>query len=61
MKILVLHHPELAPGTVVDATDDEAEWWLRSGRGIEAPAAPETTAVAPTEAAVKPRPRARKA
>lgn len=59
MKVLVLHHPTITPGTIVEATDQEAADLIRTGRGIPAPVV-ETAEAAPPENAArthKPTPR----
>lgn len=56
MKVRVLHHASIPIGSVLDVTPKDAEWWVRSGRGVietaEA-AAPENAALRTT----KPHPR----
>jgi hypothetical protein len=33
MNVRVLHHPTIIPGTVIDATAEEAAYFVRTGRG----------------------------
>ena len=57
MRILVLHHASIEPGSIVSVDPEEAEWYIRSGRGVEAI---EAAIVVPPESAALPKPQPRK-
>jgi hypothetical protein len=62
VKVRILHHPTISPGTVIDASETEAAHLIRTGRGEVVMQQIETAMVAPSEnAAVRTtRPTARK-